>query len=156
MRVDEIAKELARIEDEQGRLTARAVVAAASNEASPMHDHFEWDDSVAGNNYREQQARKLIEKVTFIVESETVQIAAVAYVRDPDCAPHEQGYRHVESLSRDEDAARDMLAAEFKRAGALFKRARKLAAAVGLAAEVERLELEVGLLRSRVQEEGRA
>lgn len=46
-----------------GRVTPKAVVAAAYDDASPLHPHFEWDDTVAANQYRLDQARTLIRAI---------------------------------------------------------------------------------------------
>lgn len=43
-----------------GILPPAAVVEAARDENSPIHDYFDWDDSVAAVNWRLQQARQLI------------------------------------------------------------------------------------------------
>ena len=56
-----IGRALARISDEnKGRLTPRAVVAAAEDTRSPLHKHFEWDDTAAASKWRERQASKII------------------------------------------------------------------------------------------------
>jgi hypothetical protein len=44
------------IEKRDGTLTKTAIVDAARSEDNPMHDMFEWDDAVAGELYRENQA----------------------------------------------------------------------------------------------------
>lgn len=49
-----------------GRIEPRELVTAASNsdsEAYAIRDWFEWDDSIAGNEYRVQQAREFIRSV---------------------------------------------------------------------------------------------
>lgn len=43
-----------------GYLRPRDVVDEARDEASPLHDQFDWDDSSAGEKYRQWQARSLI------------------------------------------------------------------------------------------------
>jgi len=45
-----------------GRLTPAIVLDAAREPASPLHSSFEWDDLVAGEHHRHQQARDLIRK----------------------------------------------------------------------------------------------
>jgi hypothetical protein len=46
--------------DGGGRLTPPAVVDAARNPRSPLHRHFEWDDTKAAEAYRLDQARAII------------------------------------------------------------------------------------------------
>lgn len=44
------------IEKRDGALTKTAIVDAARSEDNPMHEMFEWNDTVAGELYRENQA----------------------------------------------------------------------------------------------------
>lgn len=54
-----------------GLLMAEAVLEAARNAASPLHKHFEWNDSVAGEAWRREQARSLVRSYELhIVEAE--------------------------------------------------------------------------------------
>ena len=52
--------ELTKIREIFGELTAKTTVEAARDEKSRLHNYFEWDNSIAGEKYREQQARTLI------------------------------------------------------------------------------------------------
>jgi len=52
--------------DEQMALTAGNVVDAAAKKRSPLHDFFEWDDSVAGARHRERQAREMMASIVVI------------------------------------------------------------------------------------------
>jgi hypothetical protein len=58
-----VETELRRIWDERAELTVVGVLDAARPQESLLHDHFEWDDSVAGENYRLIQAAMLIRSV---------------------------------------------------------------------------------------------
>lgn len=51
------------IYDQRGALTPRLVVDEARNEEHPLHSRFEWDDAVAGEKYRLDQAQRLIQVV---------------------------------------------------------------------------------------------
>ena len=51
-----VGREFAAIEQRDGTLTKEAIVEAARPENAPMHDMFEWDDAVAGELYRKDQA----------------------------------------------------------------------------------------------------
>lgn len=53
--------------DNDGNLSARAVLEAARPEASPLHGLFCWDDTEAAERYRLDQARRLIMRVTILV-----------------------------------------------------------------------------------------
>lgn len=66
------AQVLEQLVDRDGMVTPTSVVEEASDESSPLHDHFEWDDSVAGPRYRLVQAGHLIRRyrVTVVTDDE--------------------------------------------------------------------------------------
>lgn len=136
--VDLLREELAKLEDEEGRVTPEHVVEAASDVSHPLHDYFEWDDSEAARKFRIEQARHLIVRVR--VEYRTtpgVTVTACVYVRDPERMPQEQGYRRVSVLTKNKQDARAAMAIELARALSTLARAREIAAALGLSAQVE-------------------
>jgi hypothetical protein len=51
------------IYQKQGRLTPALVVDAARPKTSPLHARFEWNDKVAGEKHRREQAHELIQSV---------------------------------------------------------------------------------------------
>jgi hypothetical protein len=55
--------DLEKVRIDYGTLTPANVVDAARSVNHPLHDRFEWDDSVAGEKYRRVQARALIRTV---------------------------------------------------------------------------------------------
>lgn len=61
-------KELDRIKKERKKLTAKIVVEEAEDKKNPLHDYFEWDNSKAGQEWRIQQARVLINVVKYKLE----------------------------------------------------------------------------------------
>lgn len=48
-------------------VTPQAVLADATKKRSPLHKHFEWDDSVAAERHRLQQARNLVNHLVVVV-----------------------------------------------------------------------------------------
>lgn len=48
--------------------TMHDVVDMARPEDHYMHDMFEWDNSIAGEKYREEQARKIVHMLVFVDE----------------------------------------------------------------------------------------
>lgn len=51
-------------------LTANSVVESAKEKTSPLHDYFEWNDSIAGEMWRLHQARKLFGHIKIDVKIE--------------------------------------------------------------------------------------
>lgn len=56
-----------------GHLTPQIVLREAEKKTSPLHTHFEWDDSVAAERWRLEQAGQLIRKVRVTITNENTQ-----------------------------------------------------------------------------------
>lgn len=132
-----------------GVLTADAVVADARSKTSPLHEHFEWDRAKAAAAYWLIQARELIRTVTVTIRTETTNVTAVAYVRDPRQSGDKQGYVAVTTVRSNADLAREVLIDEFGRVASMLRRARELAAALSAESEIEDLLTRVVGLRQR-------
>ena len=63
-----VINEILEVKKKKG-LTAKSVVEKAKNKTSAMHKLFEWDNTKAGEAWRIQQARVLINEVKIIVEN---------------------------------------------------------------------------------------
>jgi hypothetical protein len=138
------------LEKENGRLTPEDVVTFAKSKDSPIHSFFEWDIKKAAYAHWLAQARGLITSVMVVTTTETTSVKSVFYVRDPRCSGNEQGYVSTDTLRTDEDMAREVLIAEFSRAGAALVRARTMAKVLALDEEVEKLITGIDTLRATV------
>jgi hypothetical protein len=58
--------ELMKVKEDHGVLTPEYVVEAARPDDSPLHSRFQWDDAVAGEAWRREQARQLIQSVRIV------------------------------------------------------------------------------------------
>ena len=146
-RREAIREYLAKLYEKHGRLTPALVVKSAKSPTSVLHDQFEWDDTVAGAKWREEQARVLIRSIQVTITTDTSIIETVAYVRDPEAATVEQGYVSVEDLQGDRKAAKQAIIYECGRAIAMLDRARDLAFALGLGPVAEKALAGVHTLR---------
>src|SRR5690606_23964207 len=95
-----IVAELERIRSKHnGVLRPKDVLAAARNSRNPLHSQFCWDDSVAAEKYRLQQAQTLIISVK-VVKPATA--GAVVRVRPYTSLPSDRisggGYRHIDDV----------------------------------------------------------
>lgn len=68
------------LEASKGALTNQIVLDGAREESSPIHPLFEWDDQVAAEQYRLNQATKLICNLTVEIETEEKPIEVRAYM----------------------------------------------------------------------------
>lgn len=54
-------------------LEAEAIVSAARDETSVLHPHFEWDDAVAAEAFRCDQARELVRSLTIDISRSNLE-----------------------------------------------------------------------------------
>ena len=84
-----------------GVLKVEDVLTEARDEGSPLHKHFEWDDSEAAEQYRRQQARALIQKCKItLIDSQPIEIRA--FVSLPADRENGGGYRLTSEVMGDE------------------------------------------------------
>lgn len=136
---DEGIAELKALEDKRGRLTPAQVVEAARATSSALHDCFEWDDSVAAEQYRIDQAREIIRRVKIIVTVEEKPFRVAKYVRDPELSrqqpvndqgeqePERAGYVAVMRVKRVD--SRELVRNELRAVLALVERTEGIVAA---------------------------
>ena len=55
--------------ESKGELNAQNLVDISRPEDAPLHSAFEWDDSVAAEEWRKQQARCIINSIVVVTES---------------------------------------------------------------------------------------
>ena len=153
---DDLRAALRAIEDKTGRLTPEAVVKEARNKNHPLHGEFTWQNDVAANEWRLSQARALIRRVHVVVSTEERIVRAPAYLHDPS-TPQQSGYISAIKIKADEGMSRDALIAEFKAAGGHVRRARDIAAFLGMESEVEPLVRQFDAVFQTISgEDGRA
>jgi len=147
-----IKDELQRLATLYGRLEPKQVIEAARDPASPLHSYFEWDDRVAAERYRENQARTLIRSVTVTIVSEGQTFAVPCYVRDPTADHREQGYVELAKIKTGTEHARDVLDQEVARVEATLARARSVAIVLGLSEEIEEMIQRAARIRAKLDE----
>lgn len=69
-----IYKEMCKIHKKHGRLDRELVLEAARSKRSVLHKFFEWDDTVAANEWRLRQAGKLIGSCKIVVINKKTKV----------------------------------------------------------------------------------
>jgi hypothetical protein len=107
----QIISELQRIANENsGLLLAEDVVESARDKRSVLHNSFTWDDSEAANQYRLEQARKLIRTTVRWIEIDGDKRPVRVFVSlTPDRDEESGGYRDVVVVLSDKNMRRQML-----------------------------------------------
>lgn len=79
----QVGETLERILQTEGVITARRVVEEARPEDSPLHPIFEWDDSVAAEDFRRNQARNLVRSLRVVIKQDHTETPKeiLAFVR---------------------------------------------------------------------------
>jgi hypothetical protein len=95
-----------------GQLTPRAVVDDARQEGSPLHPAFEWDDSVAAERFREEQARYMLRQITVVVPETGTPTPIRAFVNVR--VEGGQSYTHVVHALSDTELRLQILAQAWK------------------------------------------
>lgn len=111
------------IYDERGVLTPALVVDVARDDQHPLHPRFEWNDTVAAERFRREQAHILIKSVHLTYVStrtqEPISIRAFHAVRRPDI--NQYAYEPTQVIMQDPMAMR-LLLTEMRRDWAAFRR----------------------------------
>lgn len=146
---EDVVNELVRLaEAHGGELQPAVVVDAARDNTSPLHSHFEWDDSAASAAWRLYQARQLI---NVVVRYETIGENKLIPVRvfvslTPDRQQDGGGYRLVTRVMSDTAQRQQLLIdalAELRRVQAKYAELKELAEVF---AAVDRVAIEEPLV----------
>lgn len=99
-----VGKEFEKIEKQYGSLTNVNVLDSAKSEESPIHNLFEWDDSVAANKYRLNQATVLICNLACEVETKEEKKLVVRAYHDISESTTRGTFVNVEAAFKNVDS----------------------------------------------------
>lgn len=85
-------------------ITPQNVVDLARNENSVIHNDFEWNDTVAGEKYRNIQARQMIQNFVIVREEKEAEP-----IRALQISTTVNEYKPVEIILRNEDEYQSLL-----------------------------------------------
>lgn len=89
----------------EGRLTAKDLLEASRPADAPLHNEFEWDDSVAAEKFRESQAGGIIRSLVVEMVPEKPPVRKFCRVTQ---AP-ETGYTKIETVLTRDDLRKSLL-----------------------------------------------
>lgn len=116
---DVVGAECERLERE-GRLTAKELVNESRPVDAPLHNEFEWRDDVAGELWREHQARNIINSVIVINAKQEPQRCFFSVdVKDAE-------YHSVETILQSEDKRSALLRSALRELKAFEQKYRQL------------------------------
>lgn len=124
-----------------GKTDAKDVVDDARPIDSPLHPVFEWDDSIAAESYREDQARRLIRSVVIVqYDDRDREIKRTEPVFLPVARPYqnERGYMESTDAMSDPVVRESIIAVARSQLEGWVKRNRNIQELADIAIEVER------------------
>lgn len=68
----ELAAKVCKELERKGSFSAEELVNASADENAPLHDMFEWNDTVAARMYRIEQAKKIIRSIVVVTEDRPI------------------------------------------------------------------------------------
>lgn len=114
-----LVEQLQAIREEHGQLTPVLLVDLARDPEHPLHARFEWDDSLAAEKWRLEQAGQLL-RVTFRPDpSKPRDLRAFVAVRG-EATPKADYVPTTEALA--DDFTRELLLRQMKRDAEMFNR----------------------------------
>lgn len=106
---DAVGEELERINEHYGQLTPELVLEESRSEDALLHRCFQWDDAIAAEQWRREQARHIINSIKVVVINEDVKIAVRAFV---NVSPGPGEYRRFVPMAKvieNKEAYNDLL-----------------------------------------------
>ncbi len=137
----EAGEELERIRTfRNGRLTSEDVVEASRNPDAPLHPAFEWNDAIAAEAHRKEQAGYLIRSIEIVATAEgghtTPLRAFVSVKRDED-----RSYTSVQHALSDDELRGQVVSAAFAELEAWRKRHAELIEFARIFAEIDQARI---------------
>lgn len=107
---DDAAAELNRIREKYGSLKPELVVDESKDEQAVLHKCFQWDDTIAAQMWRKEQAGSLIRNITCVVVSQNVETEIRAFVNVTMGTAPNRTYTPITEAILDMTAYKDLLA----------------------------------------------
>jgi len=97
----EVISEVLEVKDTYG-LTAENILRKASKKSSSLYEFFDWDNSSAGEKWRLQQARTLINEIKIVVEDKEIyafeNVSVAVQETEPTKSPSKFGSREYKTI----------------------------------------------------------
>lgn len=98
---------------QRNELTTKNLVEVSRPENAPLHDAFEWDDAVAGEEWRKHQAGQIIRCIVINPSEEDkkkdVQVVRAFFPTTQSDSGNLKQYEHITTIMKSEDKKNIML-----------------------------------------------
>ena len=103
-----VIDEIQRIKITEG-LTPENLLKNGQHKGNPLHNIFEWDNSIAGHKYRLQQARVLINEIKVEIEDIEYYLYENMQVEIEDSGESKREYKDCFEIKDDEGMRKQMI-----------------------------------------------
>jgi hypothetical protein len=155
MKFENISQELRHIADMNGGfISPSKVVEFAKNPKTHLHVRFEWDDHIAAEQYRLQQARHLIRLELTVIENSGIESPVRLYFSMEDDRTPDAGYRIITDIFKDETLKGKMLDQALRELKTFQKKYKTLSALSEVFKAIQELDVIVKSKDSRLKKHG--
>lgn len=128
--------------EQNGELSAANLVEVSRPEDAPLHGAFDWNDAIAGENWRKHQARCIIQSI--VVVSDADNSTASDPVRAFFCIQTtEPNYESINAIVKQPDKYADLLRTAIKELQAFSKKYKKLKELSAFCESIDQLTLDL-------------
>ena len=106
---EDAAAELERIREKHGIIRPEIVVDESRDEDAVLHKCFQWDDKLAAESFRKEQARKLIDAIQVVIVNNNVNYSVRAFVNVRASDDDRRSYRPLTEAIHNEEMYKDLL-----------------------------------------------
>ena len=132
--------ELERIEHKYGQVSPKLVLNESRKETAPLHKVFEWNDSVAAEKYRLQQAGGIINNLVVVLDEYEHKEPVRAFVNVTNNAPTRSGeFISVVSAMQSEETRKVVLQNALRELKEFQKKYKDLGELAGIFNEIKKL-----------------
>lgn len=117
-------------------LTAKTIVDASRNEDAPLHGEFEWDDAIAGELWREQRARVMIQNLVVRTEEKDDARIVRAFIKLEEASDYES----ITTILADVEKTTSLLSLALKELQQFQRKYSDLKELAGVFKEIEKVQ----------------
>ena len=144
---------LADLEQRKKRMIPDDLVEEAEAETHPLHNDFEWDNTIAGHQFRLEQARAIIRSVRITTVYEDQIIIVPKYVSDPRPEREDpSAYVRLHALKRRSEDAKRVMMDEIARIEGAITRARAVSSVLGLRDDLDAIVAALAEVRRKMDD----
>ena len=133
--------ELERVEKKHGMVTPELVLEESRGQKAPLHKCFEWNDSVAAEKYRLNQAGQIIKNLVVVLDDYQQSEPVRAFVNVMPEAPARTGeFINIVSAMKAEETRATILANALRELQEFKRKYKGLEELAGIFAEIGKLK----------------